>query len=584
MITLVATLAVVVALAFAAPLLLPAPAAKSIAGAMLGKVLGHPVKIAGKAEISLLPTFRLDVEGISAVASDVPEAPLLFDIPRIRVEAEALPILFSRIHIRTIHAEGPVLRLNIDSKGRSNWRRHAEPVRSAVAAGFQPDHDWGLWNELRIDSIKISDGRAYFQNDKSGRRISAQGIILSSSNPINTDGGPGFLMHGDAVVNGEHVGLKFETGPIRKFLSGDRLPVVGELSSEALKFRYQGAAAKRQFFVSEGALTIKADDLAVVEQWLGRLLHAPVSGGLEVTARVDINGPRLSFDDVLVRMDGNETKGAVIVSVDGRGKTHIAATLTADTFDLTPFVPLIQRSDGAVSAPNFLSLMIANEFNGTLGIHWDGLKYAGLKTGAGNAKIVLGGRNRRLDVEISIAKLYQGRGKGRLQFGVSEGMSSLKLGFNARKVDVGEFLADALGEPPSLSGHVDWSVELFSVGGTAAELVAALYGQGQFNLTRGDIHDGKLINHLMDGGSDRFAYDQILGSFSIRQGIISGDDLLLRAPNVSLVGAGQIDLAGNRVNVDLRSLSAPGRNTATLKTVTPFKIEGTLAAMEFRAE
>ena len=79
-------------------------------------------------------------------------------------------------------------------------------------------------------------------------------------------------------------------------------------------------------------------------------------------------------------------------------------------------------------------------------------------------------------------------------------------------------------------------------------------------------------------------FSQMVGSFSVSQGIIRGEDLLLRSPRMSLIGQGGIDLARNAVSVDLRALETVEGAAKARRLIKPFRVEGTLSGIEITAQ
>ncbi len=567
----------VVAAAFVGPLVLPQTATRSLAGHAIGWGLGHPVVIAGEARLSILPRLSVEAWDVSAAADDAKDTPVMFDIPHLLAEVDTLGVVLSRIHIRALHMERPVVRLSIDRAGRPSWR---PPVPAARPDAVRPDHDWGIWRELQIGSVKISDGRLVFDDRRTGQRIVAEKVGLSSSNPVNTQDGPGLLIGGGAIINGERFAMKFETGQASKFISGDRLPVVIDIVGAPLAFRFQGGAALRQFFVSEGTAELKIADLAHVDAWLGGVFAAPVDGPLKASAHLSANGPRLSLEGINIEAGTARAKGELRLQRDGAGNRIINGDIQTNVLDLTPWVP----SGSAADAPSrFAAILDPQAAAGAVRVSWIDLRYGRLRLGPGAVKVQLGLRQHFIDAAVTLDRLYGGAGDARLRLGHAEGMTSLDFRLTARRLGARGFLRDAVGAA-ALSGTADMSLELLSVGSTPSQIVAALRGKGTFNIRDGEILDANLASHLAEPGATALGFQQLIGSFAVRQGIVRGDDLLLRAPKLSLVGAGTIDLFENRVNMDLRTLNTAVTARNGIRPVKPFRVEGTLSAFEIQPQ
>ncbi|MBT6886299.1 MAG: AsmA family protein [Rhodospirillaceae bacterium] len=585
LIALTAAISFIILAGFAAPIVLPPSAVKSISGFVLSRALGYPVHIAGDAKISILPSLVLEATGISATVGGTKDTPVLFDIPLLSFEADALPLLFSRIHVRKLHIEKPELRLALDRFGQANWRSGGFP--DATLAGrnreLRPDYDWGQWTELRVQSVEIRDGRVIYQNRQNNRRIIAEKVSLSSSNPVNTTGGPGFLMDGGAVINGETFALKFETGPISKFLSGDRLPIVIDARGAPLRFLFQDGAAKRQFYVGEGNINLHIRDLAPIAVWLGGLFASPVSGQMALTAHINVHGPRLSVENIDLKAGKARGKGAAVFTNETDGRTKIDASFETDTLDLTPFISIDIAKDGETEVAHRISTLLPHASLGTMRVRWNNLRFRQAELGAGDAKVVLAAENRRIDTEITFTNIYRGTGDGHLQIGMAEGMTSLRFDLSVRRFATKPFFAATTGAVP-IKGQADISVELLSVGGTFNEIIAALSGTGKFNVRNGEIVADNLVRHLAEDDRTTLAFQQLVGSFNVRSGILSGRDMLMRSQGLSLVGEGEIALTENSVDIELRSLDTSRPKGKGLRPVKPFRVEGSLASFDVIAK
>ena len=530
---------------------------------------GRPVQIAGDASYSLFPRFRVSAKNIVVPSYSTGEVPEFTDIGALEFSLDSIALIFNEIKVLSLNIAEPTVRFHRDKNGRVNWLAQAEHKQPGDQPfSWLPDHDWGWWNDLEFGEFKISNARLLYVDRQTGRTISGRNGNFRIEPVASSESTPGLRFVGSLNVNGEPVEISLESGSLTRFLSGARTPVFAEVSAAPARVRYRGPAAKRQYLVSEGELDVEAPELRGLEAWLGPVFPSSIDGGLKATAALIANGNRVSVENVRVDIGNSEAVGRLDVAIAPSGA----------------------RADGHVkiSALN-LSAFPAKGFSdlwpvwlgGQVEVQWAELTLDGLELGDGEV-VVRSSRGRNdLSVLVSRLSLYGGEAQGKFTIERSEGMASLDLRANLANVEIGAMLG-RLWHQPVIEGRTDLELRVFSVGSTAAELVAAMRGEGRFNINRGTLHDIGFVGYLTDHVEDRLPFDQLVGSFAIESGVLSGDDFLLSGEPLSLVGTTRIDLADGSVDASLQTLKISKKNEG--RTIKPFRIAGTVSEMEVYLE
>jgi len=530
---------------------------------------GRPVQIAGDASYSLFPRFRVSAKNIVVPSYSTGEAPEFIDIGALEFSLDSIALLFNEIKVLSLNIAEPTVRFHRDEKGRVNWLAQAEHKQPGDQPfSWLPDHDWGWWNDLEFGDFKISDTRLLFVDRQSGRLISGRDGNFWIEPVASSESAPGLRFIGSLNVNGEPVEISLESGSLTRFLSGARMPIFAEVSAAPARIRYRGSAAKRQYLVSEGELDVEAPELRGLEAWLGPVFPSPINGGLKATAALIANGNRVSVENVRVDIGNSEAVGRLDVAIAPSG-ARADGYLKISALNLSAF-PAKGLSD---LWPVWLG--------GQIEVEWAELTFGGLELGDGDV-VVRSSRGRNdLSVSVSRLSLYGGEAQGRFTIERSEGMASLDLRANLANVEIGAMLG-RLWHQPLIEGRTDLDVRVFSVGSTAAELVAAMRGEGRFNVNRGTLHEVGFVGYLTGHVEDRLPFDQLVGSFAIESGVLSGDDFLLSGEPFSLVGTTRIDLADGSVDANLQTLKTLKMNEG--RTIKPFRIAGTVSEMEVYLE
>ncbi len=553
----------------AGPSVLPQKTLNRFAAALIEQALGYSVAVSGGSELELFPKFRLTARNVS---SKIPalggkDTPALFDIGTLSVEVDALALLYNRVRIERVHIEKPVVRFHVDADGMANWRVDAGTKTPEPIA--RPDRDWGWWDQFDVGQVQLVDGRMLWVDRVRNWRLEVSKIGLQSSKPLNTTSGPGFALSGNATLNGEHITIRMETGAISKALAGGRFPLVTDIGGAMMSLRYQGAAAKRQVFVSDGAIKLEIPDFSRFRGWLGRNANVQAGGGrLDLATRLEIGGDGVTLRDINFSWPGGKGTGAVSATQRGNGTLALDGTFHLDTLDLGAFGGETVIAAGAALLPERLV--------GKVDIDWRNFRRFNLRGGPGQGAVTFSTGTERWTAEAESDKFYNGRASAKVRWGTAEGMASLRTEISFSRIEVGRLIED-LGERAAMSGRGDLRVELFSVGGNPQQLTAALAGTGRFNVVDGLLIDPGLIRQL-DAGDKPVKFTQMLGSFRVGQGIARTEDLLVRTQKMSLLGAGMLDLAKGYVDIDMRSISRGNADGAEKPEIKPFRIEGPISA------
>ena len=554
---------------FLFPYLLPASVEKSFVSGALENVFQRPVIISGDASFSLLPKVRLSAESIVIHADENGDRPVLFDIASLHLQAGALALLSNTLAIDRLSIDRPILRLNRDRAGKVNWiSAQSSPASGALK---KPDYDWGWWHDFRIGDVHLNGGRFIFDDRLLGRRISGDNANLRAMISPVTGANDGLSIDGGMEVNGEPVRLRLDLGSMKKFLSGGRMPVVAEISAVPLNIRYQGTMANRQYIVTEGQVSVDAPSINRLEDWLGQIFSSPLNGGLIWKSRFFTNGNRTAFEDMRLDMG------------DGRYSGNLRLDAGIDGYKLEGAIIATELNLGALSTmiPGFRSF---DGVGGGLHLEWGRGSYGDLQFGKGELSVALIPKKQRISLDLARMTLYDGRASGQISIARGEGMTSLDASFDLSRVNAGDLL-EALRASTPITGDANVRLGLFSVGRDTKEMLAALRGQGEFNIVRGTVTNADLTEHLRIANREALEFSQLIGSFSINQGVIEGRDLLLKAPHLSLIGDGAVDLSRGEIDIHLQSLlRAKGGDGGDVQKIRPFRLRGTLGKIEIEAE
>ena len=547
---------VVIIAAFSAPYLLPKPLQKSAIERVLAFVLGADVDVAGISSFSILPSLKIIVSDVHISAN-----PIHVKISKFEIDIETVALLSNQISIDKLHIDSP--KISISEGLKSNF----------VMARVNPDQNWGWWPGMSIRDAQITRGQIAFKGSVKGRKINAQNINLQvvRLDVAGSDGG--ISVKGSADVNGELVEINLDMGDVSRLIGGGRLAMAGSLKSAHGQMKYEGAIAKRQYLVGDGRFVLEAPNITHLEKWIGKIFDSPVKGMLKITGAIDVNGTRIALNDLSFNAGKTHIQGDILFQPNSLSSVgRIEAKLVSNHFDLAPYVSMI-------SVPEW-----SHSISGQIDLQWVELALRSTTSGPGAATITLKQNPRRIDVRIEKSQLFGGVGQGHLQLSEAEGMMFLKTEIELNRFEP-EILLENIGGVAALSGKGDLYLKLFSVGSNLDQMIAALSGDGHFNFLSGRLYNQSLADYLLKDRLGNLAFNQLIGSFSINNGIIAGSDFLFKAPELSLVGRGAVDLVRGGVEMQLQSVVLDTTNKRVdTRSIHPFRIQGRLNNLEFYAD
>jgi AsmA protein len=389
-----------------------------------------------------------------------------------------------------------------------------------------------------------------------------------------------------------------------------------------------------------GKLTV---DLSAAQgpQKVGVHLASPLKLGLaaqsvelgKLDGELDLESPSVPQKTVKVKLDGtfradaqsenvaarlgarfDDTTASSQLSVQGFAAPHIGFDVDLDQINVDRYLPPApakasaaapggaarpaaanDAADPKVDLSALKPLNLAGELRiGALQIH--NARLAKLKLGVHAA----GGH---LELAPIAADLYEGSLSGTLK--VDAGTNRIGVQSALKGVSIGPLLKDQMGKD-LLDGHGEVKLNVTTEGATVGALRRALDGSGSLALRDGAVHGINVAQKLRDiknvfaGGNpaaqaadaaDKTDFSELTGSFTIKNGVATNNDLLGKSPLLRLGGAGTVDIGAGTLDYTVKatvvaSLAGQGgSDLSKLNGVTlPVHLTGPFAAMSYQLD
>lgn len=307
---------VVVALAFAGPLLIPADSVKADIAREVAKATGRDLSIDGSLKFRILPAPGVSAKDVRLSNAVGGSAPDMIQLKAAAVEVALFPLITGNIQVSRVVLSEPAILLETYANGSNNWTFEPPPGASLAASGgnsvaaSDSGMDGSPTPAVRLDNVVVEGGTLIFRTPDSVERVDDINVSLGAA----TLKGP-FRAEGAVSARGISIGVDAAIGE----LATDRAtPVNLKISAGGAKISYSGALAGAPDAARlSGQIEVRADDLSA--------LIAAVSDGpapaalkgkaLEMDVTLAVSQETISIDDLAVRLGDDSATGAVDVTL-----------------------------------------------------------------------------------------------------------------------------------------------------------------------------------------------------------------------------------------------------------------------------
>jgi AsmA protein len=409
---------------------------------------------------------------------------------------------------------------------------------------------------------------------------------------------------GSVVWNKEPLNLTAVLSRPNALMAGQSSDVDIRLKSAPVAFSFKGKAATGKVNTLAGHIDLDVPSVRKLAAWTGSPLEAPGTGfgPLKITGNLDARGGLVAFRTAKFSLDA--LSGTGDLSVDARGrKPVVVASLKVGQLDLNPYlppesVPLKKAAPTPAPSPAAgkggagewsdepIDLSGLNAADATLALGVAGITVRKIKVGPSKLKVNL--KNGTLVSDLTEMALYEGTGKAKITTTAEKGGAMVSMTADLSKFKANPFLRDAM-DLDRIEGTANATVNLTTRGRTQREMVSALDGNGKVAFTNGaikGINIAAMIRNIgaafMDsagGKAQQTDFSEMGGTFQIRNGILSNNDLALLSPLMRVTGKGTVNLPQRRIDYRLEpkavaSLKGQGGKADTSGVAVPVIVKG----------
>lgn len=607
-------LGVVVVLLIAAvviiPFLVPLETYKTELEAQVEKNTGRKFKIAGDLSFSVLPRLEIEASKVSMSNARGAKTANMLELNKLQLQLALFPLLSREIVVDRFVMVDPVINLEIDKRGKPNWQFQTAKAAAKPAPGKPAAKPSGDAGGIGIGSIKLGDvrlvnGRVTFNDRRKGETQVVKDINMSVKLPdIDSE----LEADGALTWNGEKIEIKIELETPGKVLAGKTAKLEAKVESKPVSLSYDGTLTNGKIMAAAGKVDLSIPSVRKLTAWTGQPIKAKGTGfgPLSIKGNLKLAGSRIAFEDAKLQFDEIRGDGAIRVKTGGV-RPDINARLNIEKLDLNPYIPpesakpksaagakskKAAKDEGWSDEPIDMSGLKAVDANLNLSV--GSILAKKIKIGKTKLGVVL--KAGRLTADLSEMQLYEGTGKARIRVNGATKVPTIHQTLELSKVQALPLMKDAM-DIDKVEGAANTKMTITTRGRSQKQMVSALNGNGKVTFLNGAIRGVNLAAMARNvttaftesGGNQKTDFAELGGTYTIKNGIVTNNDMRMKSPFVRLDGKGTVNLPNKTLRYRLSpkvvstAKGQGGRDTAKGVGV-PILVKGPWANLKYEPD
>jgi AsmA family protein len=562
-------------------------------GAVASARLGREVVLAGDLDArpwSLRPSATIN--GLSIADPEWAGEGKTFEIKRLTVQMELLPLFRGRTILSRLELTGPVARLRRDADGRATWDFSKPGERS---------------EPIDLPAIRrfiIEGGALSVVDAQRGLRFSG-GVEAREVR----GGDAGFALTGDGDLNGEAFRLRVNGGPLINVNPDEPYPFDADIRAGATRVTAKGALPEPFDLGRFGLdLTAEGPDLARLYGLTG--LALPNTPPYRLSGRLVREGQIYRLDDLGGRLGDSDLSGDLRVDVTG-DRPFLSADLRSRRLDLDDLATLFGGAPSTgqgetASAPQeamarqlraerrlfpdtTLDVGRIRSMDAELTYRADAIEAPNLPLRGAKVRLTL--EDGFLDAQEVVFSLPQGAFAGRISLDARPDVPITDLDMRLTRARLEQLLPAGDGGVAPLSGDLVGRVKLRGAGASVHRAFANAQGEALLVVPQGEIREAfaeligvnvtRGLGLLLTDDQSRSPVRCALAHFKGSGGVLRADHIVFDTGPVLGRGEGEIDLGRERINF---RLDGEPKEARLIRLMAPVTVRGPMLAPEVGVE
>jgi AsmA protein len=575
----------------AIPFLFPPEKYKPLIEQVVQKQTGRELAMKGPITFTLFPVLALKATDVSLSNAAGGQAKEMLSLSSLSIGVKLLPLLSSRLEVDDLILLNPVINLEVSKGGTPNWVFPGEAPPSQTTAD-KPAANFDIAG-LVFSELKVINGTVSYLNQQTGDKHMVSNLNLevrahTLADPVKASG--------NMNLDGQNLEFALDLDNAKKLLDKAPVAVNGKVSLPFLKAEYKGTITGTQPPAAEGDLTLAVDSLAKVMSLLG---SPPAAGekdhSLTLSSPLSYKSNSVDLSHMDVSFDAIKASGSLTAGLGGK-VPDIKANLMIPELDVTPYLSVASSAAPAADAPAGKELWSNTPIALGALASVDALIEASIgkitlpQTSVSDTAFTVQTKGGKLAADLKETKLYGGTGTAHLTADARGNLPAITQALTLQGVDIGKFLTD-FGYTDKLTGQGDLTYDLNTLGRSEKEMVSNLGGNGSVHLYGAKfkgINLMNVINTINTLGNVSATFQNLVkpdtmtevsdltATFTVKDGVISNNDLVLKSPVGSATGEGEINLAQNLIRYRFTPKADVGLQNTSVGFKVPVVIQGSL--------
>ena len=566
---------VLVLVAVVSVFFLPADRIGVIAADQIRKATGRDVSITG-VSMTLWPVLGVSADGLEVGNADWSEQGPMLTAENAAIGVDAMALLSGEIRITNIEATRPTIRLESRADGRASWVFTDASGEAQIETETAPAERTP--QEVIIQKLQVTDATLIYDAEGADL-VSYSGVDLSLDWPERLGAAD---IKATLRPAGTAVDVRATIGGFAGFITGQVQPIDVTITAGGGSASLKGRGSTAGDVAGQLALDMPSTDdfmaaLSLPKPGLPSGLGRSVDMQTALTLTAD---RRLSLRELRADLGGNALTGAADISLNGT--PNVNAQLNAGALDLRSATGGESSASAGSSTsgggtapagsgwpPDRIDASGLAAFNGQIALTASSIDLGQFKLG--QTRTLLRNDNSRMVFELREVAAYGGTVTGEF---VMNNRSGLSVGgnMNVGGIAMQALLTDAAGIE-RLTGAANAQMSFLGVGQSVDAIMKSLSGKGAINFGKGTIIGIDLDRLMRSGavGGGTTVFDSLGASWTIANGVMRNDDLLLKLANYEARGNGQVGLGQQTIDYTFTPVALRGEGS---EIAIPVRIRG----------
>lgn len=560
---------------------------------------GRELTLGGDMKIKIGLSPSLTVENVSFQNAPWGSRPELAKVKRFEIQVALLPLIRGEFDFKRLILIEPDILVETGPAGKLNleFKTPEKPKPEEKKEELFPFLTFG---EIRLEKgiLTYKD----FRRDKTySLKLDRLNASLAGGERPTTIGLKG-------MFNGRSFEIQGTTGPLGALRDPEKAwPIKLTVKAAGATIAVDGSI--REILKGKGLdLTINAygPSIGKIAEF-GGVPNIPDQGPFKLSAKITHRAEKLDITNLKLLLSESDISGSVEVNLSGK-QPQLGAELSSEKLDLRPFFLKTDKKAPGTKQP-LKSTTRRDKVFPSEPLPLDGLKAANANIRMQAGQLLVPGltlKNLTADIVLDNGSLLvkpfrfflsDGRMNGHFSLLPRREDAAFTLNLKIDQMNIGSLLK-SLEAKEILEGKLDAEIELKGRGRSVAEWMAGLNGRTLAVLGQARLHNKYLdllgsdlsesLLRLINPVKKRDDYTTLncfVNGFEIQNGLAVCSALVIDTNDMSIVGAGQINLKDEKLNLSFQpspkkgvGVSGVGKLSLSFgELAKPFKLGGTLA-------